>query len=58
MISMSMVSSSGTFVNKDVMSKLATYISFVSRFKLRNSAIKEKVSVTIRGLVETAQERN
>ena len=35
----------------------AMYVSFVSKFKFRNSSINEKASVTIKGLVETGCKR-
>ena len=54
---MSIVSSSGILVNKDLMSKLAIITLLVLKGKFSISLTKENVSVTIKGLVEKGWSR-
>ena len=49
---MSIVSSSGTLINKDLMSKLAIITLLLSKGKFSISLTKENVSVVVKGLVE------
>ena len=52
---MSIVSSSGISVNKDLISKLAVITLLVLKGKFSISLTKENVSVIVKGLVEKSE---